>query len=464
MTTPADKLDQPFSARLAAVELGELEQQLAQLDEDGHGGEGAAWPALGPAALHGLAGTVVRTYDPHTEADPAAVLFVLLAYVGCYIGPDAHVIGGNVRHPAKVWPVLVGKSSSGAKGTAVAVVESVMDRVDLNWRKGNRAAGLSTSEGLIRRVRDGQGDNPDAKDFDEGVTDKRLVVYESEFVNVLIRGRREGNTLSGTIRDAYDGQPLQTLTSGNPLMSTGHHVTIVGGITPLELVDKLTAIDLANGFANRFMPVCSRRSKKLPEGSEPAERELAWLGEQIRNARNLAGTLRGGLTRTPAARELWIAEYRRWGALVDGMPEGPVSDLMGRWNANMARLSLIYALLDGGAAIDVEHVQAASAAWQYVYDSARHIFGSESADPNLGRLVEYIDSNPDGIVRTRSEIWDLFGRRMPKAQLDALLAKLLATGRYACTKVPSASGRGRPALVYHRTLTVTAPAARRPAE
>lgn len=462
-TAPGERLDPPFSARLAAVELGELAERLAEVPDDDDAGRSAAWPTLQPEALHGLAGTVVRTLDPHTEADPAAVLFVFLAYAGCYIGPDPHVIGGNVRHPAKLWPLLVGKSASGAKGTAVAVVEQLMERVDLEFRTKNRASGLSTSEGLIRRVRDGQGDDPDAKDFDEGVTDKRLTVYESEFVNVLIRGRREGNTLSGTIRDAYDGQPLQTLTSGNPLMSTGHHVTIVGAITPDELVAKLSAVDLANGFANRFMTVCSRRSKQLPDGGELPERDVSWLAEQVRSMRRLTEMHRGPLRRTEEARQLWHAEYHRWGALVDDMPAGPVSDLMGRWNANMARLSLVYALLDGVTAIGVEHVRAASAAWQYVYDSARHVFGSEEADPDLGRLVEFIDNNPAEIpTRTRSEIWALFGNRMPKAQLDGLLAKLLGTGRYAATKVPPPSGRGRPAVVYHRKLT--APAARRPAE
>ncbi len=37
------------------------------------------WPSLDPAALYGLAGTVVRAIEPHTEADPAGLLLCFLA-------------------------------------------------------------------------------------------------------------------------------------------------------------------------------------------------------------------------------------------------------------------------------------------------------------------------------------------------------------------------------------------------
>ena len=32
------------------------------------------WPAMDQEAYHGLAGDVVRTIEPHTEADPVAIL------------------------------------------------------------------------------------------------------------------------------------------------------------------------------------------------------------------------------------------------------------------------------------------------------------------------------------------------------------------------------------------------------
>lgn len=40
------------------------------------------WPTLDAAALHGLAGDIIRAIAPETEADPAAMLFTLLSIVG----------------------------------------------------------------------------------------------------------------------------------------------------------------------------------------------------------------------------------------------------------------------------------------------------------------------------------------------------------------------------------------------
>ena len=48
-------------------------------------------PALdGHPALHGIAGFLVRTLAPHTEADPAAVLLQFLAAFGNLVGPGPH--------------------------------------------------------------------------------------------------------------------------------------------------------------------------------------------------------------------------------------------------------------------------------------------------------------------------------------------------------------------------------------
>src|SRR5262249_1032754 len=38
------------------------------------------WPTLAQEAFHGLAGTIVNTIAPHSEADPVALLMQLLEY------------------------------------------------------------------------------------------------------------------------------------------------------------------------------------------------------------------------------------------------------------------------------------------------------------------------------------------------------------------------------------------------
>ena len=46
----------------------------------------AAWPTMADAAYHGVAGEIVNTIKPHTEADPVAILIQLLTCAGNIIG------------------------------------------------------------------------------------------------------------------------------------------------------------------------------------------------------------------------------------------------------------------------------------------------------------------------------------------------------------------------------------------
>ncbi len=409
------------------------------------------WPTLNPDALHGFAGEVVAALDPTTEADPAAVLFVLLAWAGCYLGADAHILAGNTNHPARIWPLLVGASSTGAKGTAVAAVNQFTRVVDQEFGITNTASGLSSGEGLINRVRNQRGTDPNDKNFDEGVTDKRLFVNEPEFASVLARSRREGSTLSMVIRNAFDGYPLQTITSGNPLYSTGHHITIVGAITPSELVQRMSGVDIANGFANRFMLVCSKRSKLLPLGGEPSRNDMARLsGVFSRRAQKV----RGGvpvrqMEMTQAAKDLWTDQYMARHAVE--MLDGPAASLRGRWHAHSIRLAVSYALLDGATQVDKAHIQAGLAAWDYSEASTQHIFGDEDADPDLSRLAEHVDNADIGGLSRKHINKVVFNGHKGAKELNVLCAKLLALGRYRSIEVPAEGGRGgRPTTFYFR--------------
>ena len=51
-----------------------------------------AWPTMDKAAYHGLAGDVVNAIEPHTEADPVAVLIQVLIYFGNVVGGAPHYL------------------------------------------------------------------------------------------------------------------------------------------------------------------------------------------------------------------------------------------------------------------------------------------------------------------------------------------------------------------------------------
>jgi hypothetical protein len=121
----------------------------------------------------------------------------------------------------------------------------------------------------------------------DGIDDKRLLLDEREFFQVLTATKREGNTASRMVRDAWDGRPLINLTKHSPARCIKPHISIVGHITEDELRRELGLISMANGYANRFLFACVRRSNKLPFGGNLQQSAIDALGKENRDRRTL---------------------------------------------------------------------------------------------------------------------------------------------------------------------------------
>jgi hypothetical protein len=233
------------------------------------------WPAvLGEAAYHGLAGEFVHAIEPHTEADPVALLMQFLCMVGNCVGRESYYPVGSARHCGNLDFLLVGETSRARKGTGLAEVRGHLPAELGKWAKTCISSGLSSGEGLIERVRDRQTKMENNTktgaqieiEIDPGVSDKRLLVIEEEFARPLRVMARAENTLSATLRLAWDGGDLANLTRNSPLYATAPHVSIIGHCTRYELKRELDDVSMANGFGNRVLFYCVKRSKCLPFG------------------------------------------------------------------------------------------------------------------------------------------------------------------------------------------------------
>ena len=386
-----------------------------------------AWPEMNEAAYYGLAGDVVRTIDPHTEADKAAVLLQLLTLAGNVMGRTAYYQVEADRHHANLYAVLVGDSSKARKGTSMGRAKSIMEIADPTWVDDRIKGGLSSGEGFISEVRDERREwnkNESCEDVvDPGVTDKRLMIVEPEFAGALAVMERHGNNLSALIRRAWDGDKLSTMTKNTPLCATGAHVSIVGHITIDELRARLTRTDAANGFANRFLFPLVKRSKELPFGGELSDSEVLHLGERLQNIVERAKTI-GRVRLTETARKAWAAVYSDLSA---GRP-GLLGAVTARGEAQVIRLALVYALLAGAGQIDLPHLHSALAVWEYCEASAAHIFGDALGDPIADEILRALrHAGAQGMTRTA--IRDLFGRHQSGGRIGAALALLASQGR-----------------------------------
>jgi hypothetical protein len=338
-------------------------------------------PSLSKRALYGLAGDFVRATEPQTEADPAALLSQLLAAFGNLVGPDPFFRVEATEHHTNLFVLVVGASSKARKGTALDHVKRVLSRVSSDWAEGQIKTGLSSGEGLIWAVRDYDPRIDKRKNSEiehpVAISDKRLLVVQPEFASVLRIQRREGNILSSVIRSAWDSVILQVLTKNSPVKATGAHTSIIGHITEQELRRELTATDQANGFANRFLIVSAQRSKLLPFGGTVDERTIEKLVKRLKRARSHARKV-GEMKFSRKARKLWGKIYTRLASEVPGM----LGAITSRAEAQVLRLSMVYALLSCSDRIKTHHLKAASALWSYCEQSRRSFLGIAGQPPS----------------------------------------------------------------------------------
>ena len=406
------------------------------------------WPErLAKAAFHGLAGDFVREVLPETEADESALLFHFLTYSAAMMGRQRYFPVSGTSHHARLFSVAVGGTSSGRKGTALDCVSHVFSAVDFDgdFNDANVVSGLTSGAGLVWQVRDPSDGETPASNIEN---DKRLLVIESEFGGVLRVCQRKENDLSAVIRDSWDGKCLRSLAKQQPAKATHPHINIIGHVTREELRATLSKIDMSNGFANRILWYCVKRSKLLPDGGQLHLKNLSGLADRIKSAVTF-GQASGRMARTDSARKIWHNVY---GPLTSPRP-GILGQVTTRAEAQVLRLSMLYALLDESNEIDKPHVEAALAVWRYSEASARWAFGASLGNRGADEILLALrEVAPQGLSST--ELSALFNRNKSASEIRDAIGILT---RYGLIRRESAERgtRGRPSVVFFASRTGT---------
>jgi hypothetical protein len=275
------------------------------------------------------------------------------------------------------------------------------------------------------------------------VDDKRLLIYEAEFSSVLKVTSREGNLLSEVLRKAWETGNLRNAVKTAPLKATGAHISLIGHVTSDELQKTLTANEASNGFANRILFACVKRHGRLPEGGSLDPVALERLRSQVRVAVQKAQKITA-MRRDEPARQAWDAV---WDALTEDRP-GLVGSLLARSEAQVLRLSMVYALFDGSAVIRHDHLNAALALWQYIEASVGYIFGTSLGDVAADTVLAALEQARAGLSRNHLLTQTLHGHCRAD-ELDRVLRLLQRLGLVTISQQKS-GGRGRPTEVITR--------------
>jgi hypothetical protein len=418
--------------------------------------------------LYGLIGDIARAGSNDTEANPYAIAAAAIAYLGVSVGRGPYMPIGDDWNHARLNFVHVGRSSRGRKGTSKKLVITRIAKAvkDLNENLAPQihTGGLSTREGLALMIHDGwtQG-----KDEVPPIEDKRLLAVESEFANVLHQGKRDGNTLSTALRDAWDGISIKPATKTNRVWASNPHIGILADITPSELKSLMASRELTNGFANRFIFFWAEGDKVNPFPKPTPKDVIEGFARRIAEVLEFAGAdrfvdrdvYRMGFSTEAAS--LYSKLYR--GELRDRSAGDHITGLLDRRAPALMRLAMIFALTDKTLEIDVHHLNAALAWIRYWTDSVKFIFqsaldevGTEQVNETANELMAFLKLQGKA---SRTELMKVcFKNHTSKDKLDRAIDELLTASPPAIEveTVKRSKGESGKATKFYKLLANSA--------
>ncbi|HCG6382282.1 TPA: DUF3987 domain-containing protein [Vibrio parahaemolyticus] len=289
------------------------------------------------------------------------------------------------------------------------------------------SGGLSTGEGIAYELRDSiVNENGDEE---QGIEDKRLLVLEPEFINVLVKSNVPGSILSSTVRKIFDADSLEPMTKTNRVKCTNPDVCIIGQITPEELVKKLDSVSISNGLANRF-PIFSGTQPIYQPIPKVIEKEkLQKHAKKLNEVMHWCHSSPKILTMSDCYEELWREKYcdlKQIGA--SGSIE---KSLMTRAPHYASMYAMLFATLDMTTVVTANHLTASLAWIDYWHESVRYIFGTEAAAYKaektnleafevLNKIKELVATN-NGQPITRTPLQQALGKKYTSKQLSDVL-------------------------------------------
>jgi hypothetical protein len=381
---------------------------------------------MNQAAYYGKAGEIVdiiRTAG--TEACPESLLIQFLIAYGNLVGRNPYRHQGATHH-LNEFGALVGESGTGCKGTSWNALYDLLELLDSDWLDNRVQSGFPSGEGIITSIKDPRTRLFRGKWITEpGEKDKRLLILEEEFSQILVAAEREGNNISIVLRNAWDGRKVLAAKGKNdPCKATGGHVSLIAHITPRELRKRLSDIDMTNGFANRIIWIAVAGI-----GDVPIPPRIDWRTQHPHLLQDLGDIITNFQTR-PASGMDWSSEARiLWNQYHRNQKNrkfsGLIEPILRRSIAHVLRLSMIYAILDNSNLIGTDHLQAAMAVIDYSERSIQWCFGQKTGDQKADQIFWELERTPEGLTKT--EIFKIC-RHHTATELNMKLAILRDSG------------------------------------
>jgi hypothetical protein len=366
-------------------------------------------PTVSDAAYTGPFGSITAAIDPHTEGDRVGVLVTLLSAFSSVIDHDVKVAHGKTQ-PLGFWPVLVGPTGRGRKGTARGAAMQVLTAAYAGYMETSTVEGCPrTGEGFIDAL---------ASMATNDVANPAFLVEEEG--DNLIDAAKRSKTLGVAFRKAWDGTTLTNITRQGATVVRRPHLGIVMHVQPKNWATISGTKDATGGTYNRFFPVYVERTKtvRLSQARTPSAVVVA-IARELRAMAAYARDV-SEVTMPEYVEDVFETKHR---PVVEALTLGTeaLAQYAERALGYMLRLSALYALADRRDEISVQDLDAATALVTYMVDTVTYVLpDAQSAHGDLPVRIEAYIREGGETGRTSTEILKRYG--IKRAELDMIVS------------------------------------------
>jgi len=389
-------------------------------------------PPIGSDAFSGFPARFVETLAPQCECNEDSLLAHLNVVFGILLDRYCYAYYG-VNTYLNDFLLVIGDTSA-RKGTALHKTQEFFALIDRNWTHHGITRGVSTSEGLIKAIRDPQTVlNAKGKEIiREGVSDKRLLIVESEFARILKVAERQGNPIFNTLNEAWDSpEVLNVLRATSPDMASLPHIGLVAHITNEEL-KSFKPVLLEGGFLNRCLLCYAKKARRIP-----LPKPIAWPETLLAEAREIYRTSRLpatfdlNATQPPGLYLPFSAETEEfWNPIYDAVEEDSSLQavISKRALTHVVKLAALYARYDLKEEIHIPHLKAGLAIVEHSKECTLALFSDYSANKNADKILTALQRHRSAGLAKSSIAQHVFNHRTSTADIEEALAYLIQNG------------------------------------